>query len=154
MDILDRFWSHVDKSAGPEGCWPWTGSKRNEAGYGAFRIGEKIHVAHRWLLGHLRGTPLSWPEEVGCHKCDNKQCCNPAHLYVGTHSQNTLDAADRGTHPARAEREKTHCVNGHEYTPENTHFFGPDKRWRYCRTCKRDMSRESAKARRRREKSG
>lgn len=45
-------------------------------------------------------------------------------------------------------RAKTHCIHGHEFTEENTMWFGPDKRLRYCRTCKRDASRITARKQR------
>lgn len=151
IDPLERFWSHVDKSGGPDACWPWTGTPRNKAGYGAFSVGGTLYVAHRWLLGRLRGEPLKWPDEIGCHRdvCGTfKGCCNPAHLYVGTHSENTLDAIRVGNHPGAVLKALTHCIRGHEFTDENTHWFGPRKSLRYCRTCKRDMSRESQRKRR------
>lgn len=149
MTDLDRFWTLVDQTGGPDACWPWIGSARNEKGYGGFRAGGRWVVAHRWLLGALRGRPLQWPAEVACHHCDNPPCCNPAHLYVGTHSQNTVDAIDRSGHPAAARKAQTHCKRGHEFTPENTHYFGPTKSSRYCRTCKRIDSNEGHKRKRR-----
>lgn len=151
MDILDRFWSHVDRSGGPEACWPWKDAKRNKAGYGAFVVDRRTHVAHRWLLGHLRGRPLGWPAEVACHRpvCKGfKGCCNPAHLYVGSHSDNARDAVQSGNHWGAANAAKTRCLRDHEFTDENTHRFGPDGRLRYCRECKREQSRESARKRR------
>ena len=146
---IEKFWSQVDKSGGPDACWPWTGRIRNAKGYGGFHVEGRFQVAHRWLLGYLRGKPLKWPDEIGCHRCDNPPCCNPAHLYIGDHHQNTLDAIERSGHPAGITRAKTHCVHGHEYTPENTHWYDGGRR-RYCRTCKREQSRESM--RRQREK--
>lgn len=140
---IEKFWSCVDKSGGPAACWPWKGAKRNAKGYGGFYADGRTQVAHRWLLGHLRGTPLEWPDEVGCHRCDNPPCCNPAHLYIGDHHQNTIDAMERSGHPAAAEAARTHCGDGHEFTEENTHYFGPGNRRRYCRTCKRNKSRIS-----------
>ena len=144
---IERFWALVDRSAGPEGCWPWIGRSRNKMGYGGFYANRQLHVAHRWLLGHLRGEPLIWPGEVGCHRCDNPPCCNPAHLYIGSHSDNTRDAIERSGHPAGITRAKTHCVHGHEYLPENTHWYDGGRR-RYCRTCKREQSRESMRKQR------
>ena len=147
MTLAD-FWTNVDRSAGPDGCWPWTGPVRNATGYGCFRVDGKPRVAHRWLLGELRGAPLAWPTEEGCHTCDNPPCCNPAHLYIGDHSSNALDAIERSGHPAAARRAQTHCLRGHEFTPDNTHQFGPGARRRYCRTCKRDQSRDGQRRRR------
>lgn len=145
-DILDRFYSQVDRSAGPDACHPWTGPSRNGKGYGAFVVDGQTHVAHRWLLGELRGRLLAWPAEVGCHTCDNPPCCNPGHLYVGTHADNAKDAIERSGHPAAARRALTRCVHGHAYTAENT---GVSSGRRYCRACKRVQSNENAKRARR-----
>lgn len=152
MDTLKRFFSHVDQSGGPDACWPWTGAPRNKAGYGSFRVGGKQEVAHRWLLGHLRGAPLKYPDELACHQavCQGfKGCCNPDHLYVGTPGDNARDAVRDGRHWGSTNWAKTHCVRDHEFTEENTHRFGPDNRRRYCRECKRIKSRETARKRRR-----
>lgn len=145
MDVLARFFENVDRSGGPDVCHPWVGPTRNAKGYGAFRVDGQTVVAHRWLLGHLRGKPLVWPGEVGCHRCDKPPCCNPAHLYVGTHRDNVLDAIERSGHPASRRFTQTHCANGHEYTPENTLISSGR---RCCRQCKRAQSRETMRRRR------
>lgn len=145
MRDMDRFMTYVDQSAGPDACHPWTGMKRSK-GYGGFRAGGKLYVAHRWLLGELRGSPLEWPREVGCHRCDNPLCCNPAHLYVGDHATNAVDAIERGNHAGKVHREKTHCPSGHPYDAANTGWY---KQGRYCRTCKRTQANEWHKAARR-----
>ena len=93
-DSESRFWSRVDKAAGEASCWPWTG-KTNPGGYGvagrdkAHR--EAFKRANGWLpAGNRRG------DLVIRHTCDNPLCCNPGHLSVGTHKQNTADAVARG----------------------------------------------------------
>lgn len=139
---LKRFLELVDRTEGDDACHPWVGPVRNDRGYGAFYVDGNRYVAHRWLLGHLRGRPLDWPAEIGCHTCDNPRCCNPKHLYVGSHHDNTMDAIARSGHPAAARRAQTHCVAGHPYDAENTHQ-SPNG-WRYCRTCKRNQSRRTA----------
>lgn len=53
--------------------------------------------AHRLALSTATGhTP---PDMLALHKCDNKRCINPEHLYWGTHQQNMLDSRERGTSP-------------------------------------------------------
>lgn len=128
---MERFEARVDKSAGPEGCWPWIGA-HFKTGYGRFYDQGKNHVAHRWLLGQLRGEHLVWPEERGCHRCDNPPCCNPAHLYIGDAASNMADAAKRSGY----DWTRTHCPAGHEYSPENTLVGSKGKR---CRQCMRDQ---------------
>jgi len=62
MNDESRFWAKVDTSAGPEECWPWIGP-RDATGYGLFHFEGKRTRSHRWLLGFLRGEPLSAAEE-------------------------------------------------------------------------------------------
>jgi len=88
---VDRFWNKVDKTPGygPEGtCWVWTAGTFRR-GYGAFRIGSKQKKAHRVAL-ELSGVDVPDNLQV-CHTCDNPPCCNPAHLFLGTHQDNVND---------------------------------------------------------------
>lgn len=77
-------------------------------------------------------------ELLACHKleCSIKSCWNPEHLYIGDRSSNTSDSVQMGTHNSNISRTKTHCKNGHEYTPENTKFQKSNGK-RQCRECKR-----------------
>jgi len=84
---VDSFWAKVDKSAGEQGCWLYTGFKKWD-GYGWLCRGRWM-TAHRysWILAY--GEP---PEGMSImHKCDNPPCCNPAHLELGTHVDNMAD---------------------------------------------------------------
>jgi len=63
------------------------------------------------------------------HLCKNRKCVNPLHLRVVTQAVNCLSG---DSPPARNSR-KTHCPNGHEYSPENTYHSGG----RHCRICKK-----------------
>lgn len=90
IDVL--FWSKVDKSGGPEACWPWTAGKI-PAGYGAFHVRRKVVGAHRFALETVHG-PLG--DLLACHRCDNPGCCNPAHLFAGTYSDNVRDMDAKG----------------------------------------------------------
>jgi hypothetical protein len=91
--LADRFWAFVDKSAGPDGCWPWTGSYK-DTGYGQLYVNEfkRPVVASRVSLYLETGE---WPEEA-CHKCDNPPCVNPAHLFDGSRQDNMQDCASKG----------------------------------------------------------
>jgi len=77
----------------PEECWEWQG-QRNDQGYGLFSIEGNANRAHRiaWSLHNSR-TPGSM---LVCHHCDNPPCVNPAHLFLGTVSDNTQDMLSKG----------------------------------------------------------
>ena len=97
---INRFWSKVDSSAGPDACWPWTG-RTHYSGYGdlAFRVNgrREVHKAHRIAYTLAAGQSVQGDQSV-CHRCDNPRCCNPAHLWVGTHADNMHDRDRKGRH--------------------------------------------------------
>jgi hypothetical protein len=88
-----RFWSLVDKESDTNGCWIWFGTIHN-AGYGAFRIGEKKWIAHRaaWMLTHGPITSEEWV----CHRCDNRACVNSSHHFLGDQLTNVADMVSKG----------------------------------------------------------
>lgn len=89
--MQDRFWQHVAKS---EGCWEWTGANSGR-GYGRVGVdGGKTTGAHR----------VSWemhygPVPDGCsvlHRCDNRPCVRPDHLFLGDKLANMADMVAKG----------------------------------------------------------
>jgi hypothetical protein len=88
-----RFWAKVDKSGGPDACWPWMAG-RTKAGYGRFRHDGEVVYTHRFAEELTRG-PLP-PKMQSCHHCDNPPCCNPAHLFRGTAKDNMQDRDAKG----------------------------------------------------------
>jgi hypothetical protein len=91
---IERFWGYVDRSAGPEACWPWTGGSDFKDGRGRFWLNGTNEYASRIVWVFVYG-PI--PEDIHVlHKCDNPPCCNPVHLFLGTLSDNTQDMLAKG----------------------------------------------------------
>lgn len=88
-----RFWLYVDTSGGPDSCWPWKGGHYPN-GYGKSSYMGTDIGAHRlsWIV-HFGPIPNSvWV----LHKCDNRWCNNPSHLFLGTPTDNQHDRNIKG----------------------------------------------------------
>jgi hypothetical protein len=89
------FWNRVNKLENE--CWEWTGAC-NSTGYGNVAWAGKVYVTHRvaaYLTGLVKtmSAPDSSREATHVlHKCDNRKCCNPNHLFLGSFTDNMLDA--------------------------------------------------------------
>lgn len=121
------------------GCWEWLGVIAPN-GYGMLGIGRRSLGEKRTAYAHR----LSYETFVGPipaghdldHLCRNRCCCNPAHLEPVTRRENNL----RGDGPAilsALNGSKTHCKNGHAFTPENTRMRPTGGR--ECKECRRQI---------------
>lgn len=90
---MERFAGFVDQRGEAE-CWPWTG-RIGTAGYGIIKIKSYPMSAHRVALMYKLGRRLG-ADVQALHACDNKVCCNPAHIHPGTNADNRREAVERG----------------------------------------------------------
>ena len=85
------FWNKVQRT--PDSCWDWKGCLYL-TGYGQTTRARKYYYAHRLAYEYSNG-----PIPAGmiiCHKCDNRKCCRPSHLFLGTQFDNMRDMIEKG----------------------------------------------------------
>lgn len=112
--VESRFWRKVI-AKGPDECWLWRGSLTTEGGYG--------QIARTRSEGPVRANRVAWelfngPIPKGLcvlHTCDTPSCVNPAHLYLGTRSDNCKEMG-------RKKRWKNQHANGENHVPFNQHL--------------------------------
>lgn len=145
-------WKRLDKDGpiivrrpdlGP--CWLWLGAIDVATGYGVFEVGHgadrklyRVHtVAYEFEVGSVPdGLQLDHlchtydPTCPGGRACPHRRCANPTHLEPVSRKENIL----RGRSFSAINAAKTHCIHGHEFTPENTYLEQDGHR--ACRTCK------------------
>jgi hypothetical protein len=111
----ETFWEKFTKT---KGCWEWRGD-HNAKGYGRLTVSGRNCRAHR-LSWQLHRGPIPRGEWV-LHTCDNPNCVNPAHLFLGTHTDNMRDCCAKGrARTQKSDQHQTHCKRGHRYGPKRT----------------------------------
>ena len=102
-------------------CWRWTKLSFSSSGYGQLSINKKMWNAHRYSYYIHNGFIELEKGKHICHRCDNKECSNPEHLYIGTPKDNAKDVWDRGLKTKKPPKEKKiniepcyECVKHHK----------------------------------------
>lgn len=108
---VSKFWSNVNKASEKE-CWNWKLST-DRYGYGKAKIGGLFYSSHRaaYEIGNGEINQLLFV----LHSCDNPICCNPLHLFQGTHLENMKDKVKRNRSakiytPTKLDQEKANEI--------------------------------------------
>lgn len=94
MSKRERFFVAA-REANSDQCILWPFAVRKSSGYGAHNAGRQNYDAHRYACEMAHGKPPAGAEAA--HKCGNKLCVNPQHLYWADHQTNMDDAKRHGT---------------------------------------------------------
>lgn len=130
---IERFWSKVIRG---DGCWTWSGAHFTMTGYAIFnkKMDDGVWrptVAHR-VAYEIAVGPI--PDGLVIdHLCRNRGCVNPQHMEPVSRGENVLRGESQSARQAR----QTHCIHGHEFTPENTYRRPGAPNKRDCRVCMR-----------------
>lgn len=142
-ETYDRNWIarvRAKCQSNDKGCWHWPGTVTSK-GYGQTPYDGVNVMIHRHMYKLVHKVELA-TETFVCHTCDNRRCCNPDHLWLGSTADNIRDMMDKGRNFFQ---NQTHCKRGHPFTPENTYVrngqpkygYGPS---RVCLTCQKMRS--------------
>jgi len=131
----ERFWLFVDKNGrvnkDMSQCWSWLGSKIK--GYGAFKVNRRNFLAHRYSyqLHHPLTDDIKNIKLCVCHKCDNSECTNPEHFFLGTIKDNNDDKEKKGRQFAKLTEAQVLEIR-HKYANENITYVELAKEYGVC----------------------
>lgn len=126
QELLAQLKAKTEQSE--RGCWLWQ-MHRNRLGYGSLVFERKNWMAHRLAWVVMNGRI---PEGLFvCHVCDEPSCINPAHLFLGTHTENQRDMVAKNRH---SKGKKTHCYLGHPLSGDNLRVYSGHRK---CAICER-----------------
>ena len=129
-DPIERFMEKVNKT---KTCWLWTATKV-PFGYGSFSYQSIKVMAHRFSYMTFVGKIPKG--KFVLHTCDVPACVNPAHLFLGTQTDNLKDMTEKGRRRNQNDG-KTHCIRGHELSGHNLLITKLVNRTvRNCRICR------------------
>lgn len=131
--VLARLLDHSYDA--PNGCRRWKRT-HTPTGYGITIYRGASNNVHRIMYQIHHGVRLT-TEQYVLHRCDVRDCINPAHLWLGTAKDNNIDCAKKGRH---YEATRTECPRGHPYDEQNTRWVvtkKPGGLARECRACTR-----------------
>lgn len=133
MNINKEFILSIQKIILPNECW----IKSDNKSYSIIYIEGNRYVLHR-LVAHLwHKLDLYDNRQLACHRCDNKACFNPNHIYTGSYHTNLMDVVDSGNH---GQAKRTHCKLGHLLDGIKIRSSGLSER--YCKSCQRLANRK------------
>lgn len=130
----ETFWAKVQKTESTQDCWNWqsaTCQSRGRDFYGIVKWHGGNEPAHKKAFELTVGKVLQG--QVIDHLCKNTRCVNPWHLEPVTYKESVR----RSSSPVGQNANKTHCTNGHKFTPENTRI----QVTRICRCCESNKLR-------------
>jgi hypothetical protein len=117
----EDLWERIARG-GSDDCWPFLGA-RSRKGYGQMRLGGRQIQAHRLAFRLAHGIDPG--ALFVCHRCDNPPCCNPAHLFLGTHLDNNRDCKAKGRntagerhHTAKLDEDQVRAIRARRATGE------------------------------------
>lgn len=115
-----KFMKHIDIRGSVRNdmspCWRWINASFSSSGYGQITFNYKLWNAHRYSYYIHNGCKDLEKGKHICHRCDNKECANPDHLYIGTAKDNSKDTWERGL---KKRKEKKPVKKGNYLTPHH-----------------------------------